>query len=374
MGTARAVLTHKFVPIAIIAALCSAAGWAQTTVGEVQPDQVAGPARPGDAPEADDRGLPNCDSFFGPCVDPATLDSAPLEVATGFPSPEDYIPKPVVVPSGAFQGVEQVIGGGFMVQGNTAPWVVQIRRPVRMTGITQRSLGWAERHQCTGAVIKAGWVLTAAHCLRDKMDIKGNTANIRELNYRVWLGVKDIGNERSGTSYRIVGIHQPPNYSPSSFSSDIALVHYAVDPETDLKRGVSAIAIAVDREPRGIRQFGNDVVHFYGWGNTERNAISGPLLFGKAVIAPDKDCKWPDIALCGLQIAKIGIPGRQSTQCHGDSGGPLVWFRKRQAPLLIGVVSHNVGKATCGTQRSAGIFTRASAFIAWIESVAGRLP
>ncbi|MFM5950361.1 MAG: S1 family serine peptidase [Novosphingobium sp.] len=317
--------------------------------------------------------LPGCDRF-SPCADPATLDSAPIPLATAIPSPEDYIPKPEPVPAADNpSGQSYVIGGGFAVPGNTAPWMAQIRRPEKMTGITQRRLTWAERHQCSGAVIKQGWVLTAAHCLTDTLDIRGNTADIRKLNYRVWLGVKDIGKERSGTSYRIVGIHRPTDYNPANFSSDIALVHYAVDPETDLSRGVQASAIAVDRLPPDRRHYANDVVHFYGWGKTERDAISGPLLFGKAVLAPDDQCKFSAIALCGLQIAKIGIPGRQSTQCHGDSGGPLVWFSARRVPLLIGVVSHNVGKATCGTQRNAGVFTRASAFIAWMERVAGPL-
>jgi Trypsin len=315
--------------------------------------------------------LPGCDRF-SPCADPATLDSAPIPLASGVPSPDDYVPKPVVLPPpGSGSGQEYVIGGGFLVPDNTAPWMAQIRRPEKLTRLTQRRLGWAERHQCSGAMIKAGWVLTAAHCLEDTLDLRGNTADIRKLNYRVWLGVNDIGKERSGTSYRIVGIHRPTDYNASSFSSDIALVHYAVDPETDLQRGVKARAISVDREP--VHNFGNDIVHFYGWGKTERNAISGPLLFGKAVIAPDMACKWPRIALCGLQIAKIGIPGRQSTQCHGDSGGPLVWFGPKRIPVLIGVVSHNVGKATCGTQRSAGVFTRAAAFLGWIEQVAGPL-
>lgn len=315
-----------------------------------------------------------CDRFET-CADPARLDADPIPLAGAMPSPDDYLPKPIILPPpGSESRQEQVIGGGFAVPSNSAPWMAQIRRPERMTGITQRRLTWAERHQCSGALIKPGWVLTAAHCLDDTLDLKGNRADIRKLNYRVWLGVKDIGTERSGTSYRIVGVHRPADYNASSYSNDIALVQYAVDPETDLRRGVYAQAIAIDREPVGARQFGLDVVHFYGWGKTERDAVSGPLLFGKAVIAPDAQCKWPRIALCGLQIAKIGLPGRQSTQCHGDSGGPLVWFGPRRMPVLVGVVSHNVGKATCGAQRNAGIFTRAAAFLGWIERVAGPLP
>ncbi|HEX4846611.1 MAG TPA: serine protease [Novosphingobium sp.] len=317
---------------------------------------------------------PLCDDQ-GPCADPAALDSASLPMTTVAASPDDYVPKPEPAPSPENPtGQSYAVGGGFVLTDHTAPWMAQIRRPERMTGITQRRLTWSERHQCSGAVIKPGWVLTAAHCLTDTLDLRGNTANIRQLNYRVWLGVKDIGKDRSGTSYRIVGIYHPQSYRAGSYSSDIALVQYAVDPETDLSRGVRASAIAVDRLPPDKRRFGNDVVHFYGWGKTERDAVSGPLLFGKAVVAPDDQCKWPSIAICGLQIAKIGIPGRQSTQCHGDSGGPLVWFSKRRVPLLIGVVSHNVGKATCGTQRTAGVFTRASAFVGWIEGVAGPLP
>jgi Trypsin len=132
--------------------------------------------------------------------------------------------------------------------------------------------------------------------------------------------------------------------------------------------------LAVDRQPPGISQFGNDITRFYGWGKTERNRIESPLLFGKTVIAPDDQCPQWKIALCGWQIARIGIKGRQSSQCHGDSGGPLVWFRNGRVPVLIGVVSHNVGKPTCGKQKDAGVFTRVAAFVPWIEGITGPLP
>lgn len=321
------------------------------------------------------RDLEGCDPF-GPCLDPLTIESAPVDTAVQFPPPDYFAkgPEPIVVDP--VQGQQHVIGGGFAVPDRTAPWMAQIQRPPRLLRLTARNLGWDERHHCSGALIKPGWIITAAHCLDDTLDLAGNVADIRQLNYRVRLGRKDISLDPSGSSFRIVRIERPSGYDPSrsGYFSDVALVQYVADEQTDAARGVQAVVLPVDRRPASQQVFGTAIVRFYGYGLTERGRIEAPLLYGKALIAPDSQCRNPAIALCGRQIASIGIPGRQSSQCHGDSGGPLVWFRDGKRPMLIGVVSHNVGKASCGRHRDAGVFTRISAFVGWIERIAGPLP
>ncbi len=367
------MLKTKFGSIAFLVVMCSAAGSAQTTVGEISGDRIAGPARPTAAPEPDETDRLNCDQFV-PCRNALTLDSAAIELDTTARPPDVYVPKPVAVPPSTSGATEYVIGGGFVVPIRKAPWMAQIQRASRLPSLMARGLTWRERQHCSGALIKTGWILTAAHCLDDTLDLKGSTANIRQLNYRVRLGVADISDEATGASYRIVRIEKPTGYKGRPwYDHDIALVQYAADQQTRASQ-IQAQAIAIDREKPGTRQFGTAITRFYGWGRTERDIVEAPLLFGQTVIAPDDKCREPLIALCGLQIASIGIGGRQSTQCHGDSGGPLVWFEPGNIPVLIGVVSHNVGKATCGRSRNAGVFTRAAAYLSWIEGITGPLP
>ena len=367
------MLRAKLGSIALLAVLCSAAGSAQTPVGEISGDRIAGPARSTADPEDDQDDAQNCDRFL-PCRNALTLDSAAIELDTTSRPPEEYVPNPVPVPVIVPGQSVVIVGGGFVIPIRKAPWMAQIQRAPRLPSLMARELTWQERQQCSGALIKTGWILTAAHCLDDTLDLKGNTANIRQLNYRVRLGVADISDRSTGASFRIVRIEKPTGYKGRPrYDHDIALVQYAADSETRPSL-VQARAIAVDREKPGMRKFGNDIVRFYGWGRTERDIVEAPLLFGKAVVAPDDKCREPGIALCGLQIARLGIGGRQSTQCHGDSGGPLVWFGPDNIPLLIGVISHNVGKATCGRSSNAGVFTRAAAYVKWIEDITGPLP
>jgi secreted trypsin-like serine protease len=43
-------------------------------------------------------------------------------------------------------------------------------------------------------------------------------------------------------------------------------------------------------------------------------------------------------------------------------------------PVLVGLVSHNVGKQTCVVNQKQGIYTRVASARDWIQGYTGRLP
>ncbi len=278
------------------------------------------------------------------CPDPLLLDSAPLTAV------DDMQP-----PSNGY------VGNGFE-KPEGQPWMAQIQRPDRMPQLTQRVLDWEDRQWCGGTVIAAGWILTAAHCLKD------NGNDIQAAGYRVRLGVSNLMLGETGLSYKIVATYAPSQYnSRTGYYNDIALIRFAPDAQTARGRRIWVQKVAIDAEPPAMRKFAGTEAHFYGWGRTVRDRPSAPLLYGKVLMLADGKCARNAIALCGQGYGAAG-----STQCKGDSGGPLVWWIGTK-PVLIGVVSHNPEIVGCGRQTKPGVFTRVSYFKKWIEGYTGPL-
>jgi hypothetical protein len=83
----------------------------------------------------EESGLKGCNSD-SPCLDPMTLDSAPIEIAKYYLPLEAYDQKSQVIVVDPNQRQQQVIGGGFFVPERTAPWMAQIQRPSRLPRLT----------------------------------------------------------------------------------------------------------------------------------------------------------------------------------------------------------------------------------------------
>ena len=314
------------------------------------------------------------------CPDPTTLDTRPTLLSNNLPAPDAKSARPtgrrvyvrhklVLFQNGKLIQIkttrQTTYAGGntWVAKPGDAPWMAQIQRPLYVRSVTNRALQWDDRQFCGGAKIAPGWIVTAAHCLNDE------GINIRDGGYRVRLGMTDIRDGRVGASYKIVRVIQHPNYGkPTRYANDIALIQFASDAETARADRAWIETIAIDPDRPGAKSFGGKEAWFYGWGVTNSQRPSALLRYGKIKLQPDGGCATPLIALCGRGE---GVQG--STQCHGDSGGPLIVHYGR-VPVLVGLVSHNAGKQTCGVNEKQGVYTRVAAARGWIEGYTGRLP
>ena len=307
------------------------------------------------------------DSFLPPF---SSDENANAELAAAMRERSPIVVLPCLRYRGEFRGntyeevhcppVVATVNGRRMRPGQ-APWQALIWRPNRLNG---QRLGAAERLVCGGSLIAKGWILTAAHCLKDE----GN--DIGTAGHTVRLGVYNPQNAE-GVTYPILKTIKHPKYnSRTSHVLDIALVQY--DYRSGVKAGpVNAIAaISLDPLDVGTRTIAAGMpVYSYGWGWTAASGSSSTdyLQGVKMQLLTEPACTQVTKFRGSLLNAALCAGGPDGEQtCYGDSGGPLVYYGDRsRKPTLIGVVS--AGKK-CGTTGKPSRYTRVAKVSDWIAS------
>jgi TPR repeat protein len=265
--------------------------------------------------------------------------------------------------------VVRIIGNGFKVRRGAAPWQALLWRPPLLN---RQRLVPEQRVLCGGAVIREGWILTAAHCLTDEKGL-----SILYGGHEVRLGlINPLSDE--GYSYPILRVEGHPDYDPNTFAFDIALVQY--DTRAG-KRGSEVLPIArirTDPKPLGSRPIKTgDPAYTYGWGRTElvggekpdvlrgaRLSLRDPASCTAVTRFGGRDVRR-DSVLCADQAK--GQRGGQA--CYGDSGGPLITYADPdKVPTIIGVVSAG---EKCGTTGTASRYVRVAhpTVQAWLNRV-----
>ncbi len=229
----------------------------------------------------------------------------------------------------------KIIGGSDASE--TYPWMVSIQ------------IGG---HFCGGALIGKDWVLTAAHCMED----------VSAPDLTLWIGGGALTQPAHAEQHAVDWLVVHPDYDPSSFYSDIALLKLV---QSSAKTPIPLLSMAASQ---GLTA--NEQLRVMGWGLTDPenvNSVSNQLQQVDVSFQPDAVCaatydvsgieNYWQRSLCAGEVAG----GKDA--CQGDSGGPLL-VRANDAWALTGLVSWGDG---CAEAQKYGAYTEVAFFQDWIE-------
>ena len=242
--------------------------------------------------------------------------------------------------SGSAPLAQASVIGGEVARVGTFPYMAFI--------IDQRG---EELIACSGTVVAADLVLTAAHCA-----VNMETGDPSEVSgYRVVTGAVNWTSPESQVS-KVSRILLFPRYSLSGRSSgfgDAALLVLSTPTSAPAIRLASAV------DARTLRTGTRALI--VGWGETHfgQLELTESLNWARTVLEGNRCEGLPG------RICAIDFPRFESGVCHGDSGGPLLAV----GPGGQGVIEIGIAQAVfgdCLTTRP-GIFTRADLVFSWVQ-------
>lgn len=239
----------------------------------------------------------------------------------------------------------RIVGGTAATVGQI-PWQAWIRSYVSATATNPIT--------CGGALIGLQWVLTAAHCVYGHglytVGLGSNTLSAPLIQMNSTVGIVN------------------PNYNPSNYNNDIALIQLPVS--TSTSTFIQTIRLpTVSQAATTFLNFQSTVSGF-GRLNNSTTVLSNTLQVVNMRVMANTNCQ----AIYGTSVViastMCGEGWTVSTQgaCMGDSGGPMAIY-ENGVPTLIGVVSFISGRG-CGAGDPTG-FTRTASFLTWVNAVTG---
>lgn len=240
--------------------------------------------------------------------------------------------------------------GGTAIQVQAAPWTVFVQQTSGST-----------RFLCTGSVVDASHILTAAHCLFD-----GNNNLAPPSAFLVRAGISnfttplpsDLEQDRPVSQYRV-----HPGYSSTGQPNPDDVAVLALATPLDLSGpAVKAVALPAPNSPFPS----GATVSIAGFGKqTPTAASSGPLASLTGNVDPQGDCGGgPNSGFIEFNAIELCEASSSSAVCNGDSGGGLV--TGETTPTLIGVVSAGAPGCDVGSH-SLFTYTGAPEILAFIQ-------
>ncbi|XP_039449351.2 brachyurin-like, partial [Culex pipiens pallens] len=231
------------------------------------------------------------------------------------------------------------ISGGTVASPTDIPWAAGIL-------INQ---GTSSQSFCTGVLISAKFVLTAASCV-SRGDIVSVALNAADMN-------------AIGTLIPVTTIFPHPNYSWLLRRDDIAMLTLSRDAPVD---GLTVRPVELPRRSDVGKTFVGQTATTAGWGNTG-NRDNEPiptqhLQFAMDSVTSNLVCQtshdW-------VRSTHICVATNNGGACNGDEGAPVTVLEAGRG-YLIGIHSfHYSGLRGCDRGRST-VNTRVTEYLDWI--------
>lgn len=246
------------------------------------------------------------------------------------------------------------VEGGRIVNGEIAP----ARLLTWQVSLYHKGSTPYDAHFCGGSLIARDWVVTAAHCFKDKPE------------FSVYMGSTLLS--RGGVAYEATDLIVHPGYDPETSDNDIALVRIgaplAAQPATR-SAGDDSVVSAIPLAPVSWarQQAGKAIIS--GWGvMREGGQAPDELLMIQTPLVDQATCNADYGGAITANMVCAGNPDEADDalrvdSCQGDSGGPLVLPNGANGYYLFGVVSWGEG---CARKGKPGVYTRVGNYRAWI--------
>lgn len=242
------------------------------------------------------------------------------------------------------------MGGAQAAPLGSYPWAVRLEaRLIDERGQVSRSV----KPFCSGSLISARYVLTAAHCIYQ--DIGRGERWTERLKPRV-----RFANQQGQPT---VAVSRAAYYGPFLIKAGIEQPDLAL---LELEKDAPANPAPLGTPPP---QYSEAIELGYGKHQAKSNALSSYLQVGELYLGDSQSCQGQ---VKPFEICGIGDPdrGRAAGGCAGDSGGPLVSPENK----IIGVVSIGGGEGdycTSKPKQRLTIFTRPDSAKTWLQQQTG---